>query len=86
MKTPDLFSPGTRLSEIPPDFRGISWCEFYNRQIAERGEKARAEWRGTHPGEDAPIMRQALHTKRDDYGRKSAGPRGSIATTSRREF
>ncbi len=76
MSNADLYSPGTKLSEIPLDFRGIQWREFRNRQIAEQ---CNAHLK-TLDRDNAPLARQAIHTKRDDYGHKSAGSKASIAT------
>lgn len=62
-----LFSPGTILKEVPPDFEGLP-LKLYLKLAYEKQAQEYAVIRTTLP--EPPLRR--LWTKRDDYGKKSA--------------
>ena len=60
-----LLPHGTRMADVPPDWRGLKWREFlaiWWEDMAQEREKARKN-------QPAPKIRTASH--RDDYGWRS---------------
>lgn len=68
---PRLYPRGTRLADVPPDFRGVplrQWLE--DCREAERQRAAR--WFAQHYPDGPPLSRQRIYSPRDGYGMKSA--------------
>ena len=61
-----LYSPGTPMSEVHPDFRGMSLQLWRKLKISEQAKKYLAK---LNPGE-APLSKQSIATARDNYGMK----------------
>lgn len=64
-----LYSPGTPLSEVKPEFRGMSFKLWRSLKLTEQCN----EQLKTADYEHAPLKDQRGWTPRDDYGRKSTG-------------
>ena len=62
----DLFSPGSHLSDVPADFRGMPLKEWQRKTIEKQAE----EYRATLDPADAPLSKKAVWTPRDSYGIK----------------
>lgn len=69
-----LYSRGTKLSELPPDFRGISLAAWRKRRIDELAADPRnAKYMEQFFVKGEPKLKgQREWNKRDDYGWKSA--------------
>jgi len=62
-----LFSPGTTLAEVPPDFRGMPWRLWHLAKISEQAE----QWRRTIPPDfEPPLNRKSIWSPQDSYGMK----------------
>lgn len=61
-----LYPPGTSLSEVNPDFRGMSFRLWRKLKITEQADKYLA----TLNPADAPLSKQRQATARDNYGMK----------------
>lgn len=73
-----LFTHGTKLSEVPPDFHGISlreWEKVKMQLIAEQGSEISRKFLGQFlngvPDDDARTLGKRIATPRDNYGWKS---------------
>ena len=67
MELSELFSPGSHLSDVPPDFRGMPYREWRLKEISRQAD----EWRKTRL--NAPMQKwqnRAIWTPRDSYGMK----------------
>jgi hypothetical protein len=72
-----LFSKGTKLEEVPPEFRGISYDQWRMLNLTEQAEDYRRS-----PQPVPEVAKRAISTTRDDYGVK--GNRGSQRKVSQR--
>jgi hypothetical protein len=60
-----LYSRGTKLAEVPPEARGISWREWERLEdAAARENYAKSLAVGWEP----PLSRKHIWTPRDSYG------------------
>ena len=66
MELKDLFTRGSKLSDVPPDFRGMPYREWRRLEMARQAERYRAK---LDPAE-APLSKQRIWTPRDGYGMK----------------
>jgi hypothetical protein len=67
----DLFSPGSTLADVPDTFRGATLEQWRCAQVAEQSSQL-LENVTPEERENAPIIRQAIATPRDNYGIKGA--------------
>jgi len=71
----DLFTTGSKLSEVPSDFRGIGYAKWRMLKITEQcSEIARvffAQFVNGVPDEAARTMGKRIATPRDNYGWRS---------------
>jgi len=70
IRDPRIFTRGTTLAEVPPDFRGISWKEWL--RLVEASWKSEPQPKDWQPIEERKWYRKAVATPRDNYGWKSA--------------
>ena len=61
-----VFPKGTRMSDVPADFRGIGFRQWRAQDIAEQC----SEYLSKLNPEDAPLSKQRLWNPRDGYGMK----------------
>ena len=61
-----LYPSGTKLSEVHPNFRGMSLKNWRKLKISEQAKKYLAK---LNPAE-APLSKQSIATARDNYGMK----------------
>jgi len=66
MTLSDLYPASTPLREVHPDFCGMPYRQWLTLKMKEQAEAYRA----TLNPADAPILRKAPWTPRDDYGMK----------------
>jgi len=69
---PRLFSRGTRLAEVPADFRGISWAEW--ERLCEKSWENAPQPRDWPLPEDRAWYRRGLATARSNYGMAGVPP------------
>jgi hypothetical protein len=62
----DLYPTGTTLSDVAPDFRGMSLVLWQKLHLSEQAE----EWRQSRANIESPLERKSIWTPRDDYGMK----------------
>jgi hypothetical protein len=65
MELQRLFSRGSRLSDVPDDFRGMPFWKWRMEMAAVEGERHRAKVTDLPPVADAKIV-----TAKDEYGMK----------------
>jgi len=66
-----LYSHGTKLADVPPDFHGISWNEWL--KLREAFWKTQPQPRSWPPLEERQWFKRPVATARDAYGWKSGG-------------
>jgi hypothetical protein len=66
MNLADLFSSGSHLSDVPPEFRGMPLRQWQELKTAEQCSRYIAM---LNP-ENAPLSKQRVWTPRDGYGMK----------------
>lgn len=66
MELSDLFSPGSKLSDVPLSFRGMTLLEWQRADIHEQCSKHLA----TLDPATAPLNQKRIWTPRDSYGLK----------------
>lgn len=60
-----LLPPGTRMADVPPDHRGLTYAWWFELQCLEWMEEVQAI---RDPAEEPQLSRQAITTARDGYG------------------
>ena len=66
-----MFSRGSKLSDVPPDFRGMPGREWLaKRQVADPKAVA-AFWKRFQVDGKPPLVDAKIVTPRDEYGMKS---------------
>lgn len=68
MELAELYSRGTRLADVKPDFRGMKWREWQLRNVTRWA----VSWLADHAGEN-PLKDKKISTPRDNYGWRSIG-------------
>jgi hypothetical protein len=66
MNLSDLFSPGSHLADVPPEFRGMPLRQWQALKIAEQC----SQYVATKDPDRAPLSKQRIWTPRDSYGIK----------------
>lgn len=66
MELADLFSPGSKLSDVPLSFRGMTLLEWRRADI----HRQCSEYLAKLDPANAPLSKQKLWTPRDSYGLK----------------
>lgn len=66
MEMRDLFSPGSKLSDVPLSFRGMTLLEWRRADI----HRQCSEYLATLNPETAPLSKKAIWNPRDSYGLK----------------
>lgn len=66
MELSALYSRGTNLSDVKPDFRGMPWREWQARNVTRMS----VAWLAQHAGEN-PLKDSGIKTARDNYGWRS---------------
>lgn len=66
MELRELFSPGSKLADVPIHFRGMTLLEWRGKNI----EKQCNEYLKTLDPDKAPISQKRIWTPRDGYGMK----------------
>lgn len=66
MELAQLYSHGTKLAEVSPDFRGMSWKDWQVRNVT----KWATPWLADHAGSD-PLKNKKIAGPRDSYGWRS---------------
>lgn len=74
MDLTQIYSRGTKLAEVKPDFRGMPWQEWQARNVTRMA----VTWLAQHAGED-PLHGRKISTPRDNYGWRSlSGPSSPV--------
>jgi len=66
MELSDLFSPGSKLSEVPISFHGMTVMEWQRADI----HRQCSEYLATLDPNEAPLSKKKIWTPRDSYGLK----------------
>ena len=66
----DLMSPGSHLSDVPPDFRGVSLARFKLLQATAQAREWDRRFRNEQPNYQPPLSGKRVWTPRDSYGMK----------------
>lgn len=83
-----LYTHGTKLAEVSPEFRGMPLNEWLHKwelqQVTVQAAEHDRRFRDSMPaGYEHPLSRKAVSTPRDDYGMK--GVRGHSRVPGRHE-
>lgn len=70
MELSQLFTRGSKLSDVPPDFKGMPLAEWQSKQITAMANSKEAEafWNKFLVNGEPKLAGKRLWNKRDDYG------------------
>ena len=66
----DLMSPGSHLSDVPPDFHGMSPARYQLLQITAQAREWDRRFRNEFPNFEPPLNRKRVWSPPDGYGMK----------------
>lgn len=67
-----LFSRGSKLSDVPPDYRGMPLKEWQSAMITQmaNSKEAMRHWKQFEVNGEPPLAPRRITTARDEYGMK----------------
>lgn len=66
MELSDLFSRGTALKDVPPEFRGMPGKEWLKKDLSAQSEAYRAKM--ARQGFDPPLNKKPIAKPKPDFG------------------